>query len=228
MSDRSLRIEEFCQKEPILLTHLEAVLKQNLKMNLTSIRELNVAKVLHIEDSLAVLPEVEAAPRGSLADLGSGAGYPGIPLALLSKRNTTLIEANNKKAEFLIQFIKENKLKDYVSVAMQRSEELASVSPESFMLVTARAVAELPVLLELAAPLLEYGGQLLALKGRPQERELERGEKVGAILGMAAVYRRSYRLSSGEQRCVLVYEKRGASIVKVPRRPGVASKKPLA
>lgn len=231
MSDRMLRSEEFCQKQPLLLEHLKAVLTYNQTKNLTSISDLAAGKVLHIEDSLAILPEVEKAPSGALADLGSGAGYPGIPLALATGRQTTLIEANKKKAAFLQGFVNDNDLADQVTVTELRSEELAQTHAGSFAVVTARAVAELPVLLELAAPLLSEGGHFVAMKGRPEESELLRGNQAAEKLCFSLVSKRSYSLGDQEnkqQRCVLVYEKRGQSSFTLPRRPGMAAKRPLA
>ena len=230
MSDKTLSNESFCQEHPLLLAHLEAVLQYNQKKNLTSITELHDGKVFHIEDSLAVLPEIQAAPQGQMADLGSGAGFPGIPLALASKRQTTLIESNKKKAQFLQGFIDDNKLARQISVAAMRSEELAQEQAGAFAVVTARAVAELAVLLELAAPLLEKKGRFVALKGQPDADELRRGDAAAGKLGMCLLQTRAYSLSGSKgevKRLVLVYEKSGQPSLSLPRRPGMATKRPL-
>ena len=229
MFDENSRDENFCHETPLALTHLKAVLKQNRTMNLTSIRDIEAGKVLHIEDSLAVLPEIMAAPEGPMADLGSGAGFPGIPLALTTKRKTTLIEANQKKSRFLQEFLEKHSLTGCISVVALRSEDLARLHPATFAVITARAVSELPVLLELAAPLLITGGQFVALKGRIDKEELRRGKLAADKLGLKEVCVRNYTLSDGtSHRCVLVFEKQGESKVVVPRRPGMAAKRPLA
>ncbi|MDR1358685.1 MAG: 16S rRNA (guanine(527)-N(7))-methyltransferase RsmG [Coriobacteriales bacterium] len=229
-SDENDCTEDFCQKQhSVLLAHLEAVLAYNRTKNLTSIKDLEAGKVLHIQDSLAVASELTAAPQGMMADLGSGAGYPGLPLALVSGRQAVLIEANKKKARFLKDFIVAHGLSKQISVAALRSEELALEQKEAFAAVTARAVAELPTLLELAAPLLAQGGHFIALKGRPATSERERGAVAAEKLGMSPLDMRRYKLSdNATQRCVLVYEKTGESQIEVPRRPGMAAKHPLA
>ena len=239
MLDKRPCIESFCQKHPLLLEHLGAVLHYNQTTNLTSVTSRRAGEVLHIEDSLAVLPEVHEAPAGALADLGSGAGYPGIPLALVTGRQTTLIEANKKKGRFLESFVVAHALAASIEISPLRSEELALERGEAFAVVTARAVAELPALLELAAPLLMLQGRFIALKGRPSVEELERGAIAAEKLGMRLCSERYYHLSNveggaqahadkGAQRCVLVYEKHTQPSITLPRRPGMATKRPLA
>jgi len=229
--DKTLCNESFCHKQPLLLKHLHAVLHHNQKKNLTSITDEQAGKVFHIQDSLAVLPEVLEAPAGPMADLGSGAGYPGIPLALMSGRHTTLLESNKKKAQFLQGFLKDNDLLGKIRVIAARSEETALEHPEAFAVVTARAVASLPALLELAAPLLKVEGHFIALKGKPDAEELERAAVAAAKLNIRLLSTRAYTLPyEGEenQRLVLVYEKTGQPSVTLPRRPGMATKRPIA
>ena len=231
MCDKTLSSENFCQEQPLLLKHLEAVLQHNHKKNLTSITEKDAGKVFHIEDSLAVLPEVEGAPPGQMADLGSGAGFPGIPLALVSGRHTTLLESNKKKAQFLQGFLEENELLSRIGVIAARSEEAALEQPDAFAAVTARAVASLPALLELAAPLLMLGGHFIALKGKPDSAELEKAALAAEKLSMHLISTRAYTLNyKGEenQRLVLVYKKTAAPSIPLPRRPGMATKRPLS
>lgn len=211
-----------------MLQHLEAVLRFSKKKNLTGITSIEDGKVLHIEDSLAVLPELAEAPEGRLADLGSGAGYPGIPLALASGRKTILIEANKKKAAFLNDFLVEHGLIAQIIVANQRSEELVGEASQCAA-VTVRAVAALPVLLELATPLLVPKGHVIALKGRPDQTEIERGLQAAELLGLSLFSEREYTLSDGKsKRCVLVFEKTGETALSLPRKPGMAEKRPLA
>ncbi len=228
-TDKNFLSEDFCQKYPLLMKHLEAVLQYNEKVNLTSITGKDTGKVLHIEDSLAVVEEVLTAPEGALADLGSGAGYPGIPLAIASGRQTTLIESNNKKALFLRSFVEAHGLSEQVSIAALRSEELAKERGKQFAVVTARAVAELPILLELAAPLLKEQGHFIALKGRPESEEIARGIIAAEMLGMKQISQREYTLSDKEsRRSVFVYQKQGEAKILLPRRPGMAAKRPLS
>lgn len=226
-NDKSPCCEDYCQEHPILLKHLKAVLLQNQIQNLTSIKKEDEGKVLHIEDSLAVLPEVIEAPFGKMADIGSGAGYPGIPLALVSGRKTTLIESNTKKARFLQEFITKQGIDNLLEVAPLRTEELALETPCVFSVITARAVAALPTLLELAAPLLIQRGHLIALKGSCEAEEEVQGAQAAEILGLTLIKKRAFVLSKDEiQRSVYVFKKNAEPFVKLPRRPGMAAKRP--
>ena len=228
-SDEIFLVEEFCQKYPLLLAHLDEVLEKDKKTNLTGIKDREAGKVFHILDSLAVLQELNSAPKGELVDLGSGAGYPGIPLAIVSGRKTTLIESNNKKAQFLSDFVNEHALGEQITVVSQRSELLEQKHRENYAVLTMRAVASLPSILELAAPLLMPGGHFIALKGNLSEEEFERGEKASSLLGMKLLEKRKYEISEEHsKRCVLTYERLAERGPIVPRRPGMATKRPLA
>ncbi|MDR3135837.1 MAG: 16S rRNA (guanine(527)-N(7))-methyltransferase RsmG [Coriobacteriales bacterium] len=219
--------DEFCQSQPLLLKHLQFVLEHNAHVNLTGISDLANGKVIHIEDSLAVLPEVVAAPQGSIADIGSGAGYPGIPLALCSGRPTLLIEATQKKAALLKRFIAEQSLGHQVSVAPERSEAVAQKQAARFSVVTARAVGSLPVLIELAAPLLRIDGVLLALKGQTTTAEIEQGKQAATLLGLDLAEERYFRLSNGSSRRIYTFCKHSEPAITLPRRPGMAGKRLL-
>jgi 16S rRNA (guanine527-N7)-methyltransferase len=203
------------------------VLEHNGQVNLTSVVDFESCKVTHIEDSLAVLPQVLAAPKGDLADIGSGAGYPGIPLALCSGRKTLLIESTQKKAALLNRFVEEQGLQNLISIADERSETVALELGSRFSVVTARAVATLPALVELGAPLLCGGGVLLALKGRTALTEENCGIEAAALVGLSLADKHSYSLSDGSHRTLYSFQKTGEPTVLLPRRPGMAAKRPL-
>jgi 16S rRNA (guanine527-N7)-methyltransferase len=158
-------------KLELLMQHLLYLIEENKTHNLTTIRTIRDGLITHVEDSLTTLPELEQAPAGTLADLGSGTGYPGIPLALISERPTTLIEATQKKANFLCSVVSQTGLDDLISVEAQRIEVVAIQNRETFQAVTARALSELSVLIELAVPLLAQNGLLIAYKGIPSQQE---------------------------------------------------------
>jgi len=210
--------------------HLNFVLKTNTSIRLTAITNRTEAERLHILDSLMALPEVLAAPSGPLLDLGSGGGYPGIPLALAGVRNTDLLDSVQKKIRALADFLAAHPLDSPVLAALAlRAEELAVQRRAFYSIVTARAVASLPSLIELAAPLLSFGGQLIALKGKQDDDEIERGKHAALLVGMNYVSARSYTLPVGhEQRSILVFERTEESPRELPRRVGRAQKKPLA
>jgi len=143
-----------------LLAYLALLDRWNRTYNLTAIRDPREMVAKHLLDSLAMLPFVR---DGALADLGTGAGLPGIPLAIAnSDLQVTLVESNGKKARFLREAVRTLQLPN-ASVAEARIEALDM--PAAFDAITARALATLPLILELGGPLLKPGGTLLAMKG---------------------------------------------------------------
>lgn len=211
----------------LLMRHLDAVLKANETMNLTSIRGRREAVVKHVVDSLAVAPFL--APEEELTDLGSGAGYPGVPLAVVTRQRTVLVESIQKKAAFLRRTASALGLEEIVEVFPGRAEQLASARPEGFSAVTVRAVSALPSLVELAAPLLCRGGRLFAMKGEPYQTEVKRAARAARLCGMEYRATEIYRLpGSDARRSILVYEKTGEPSMRLPRRAGTAQKRPLA
>lgn len=211
----------------LLWRHLEWLLETNERLNLTSVTDRGEAMRLHVVDSLLALPEIVAAPEGEGLDLGTGGGFPGLPLAIASSRAFVLLDSVQKKAAVLEEFVRETGVP--VRVFAGRSEELARRRPRSFSLVVARAVSSLPSLVELASPLLCEGGHLVALKGRPTEDEVVAGREAGALVGMELATAREAPLPAGEEvRVIFVFEKRGEPSIPLPRREGLAQRKPLA
>lgn len=147
------------RQRELLDKHLELVIEENKVTNLTRIVDWESAQVLHVEDSLAGLPEVEGALEGPYLDMGSGAGFPGIPLAIMTGRETLLADSVGKKTRALDSFAAELGIDDIVSTYHGRIEDLALQQPNHFSLVTARALSSLASLLELASPLLTKGGR---------------------------------------------------------------------
>jgi 16S rRNA (guanine527-N7)-methyltransferase len=140
------------EQEALLKKHLELVIEANKRTNITRIDDWGQGWLLHVEDSLSGADEVSAAPDGPLADLGSGAGYPGIPLAITTTREITLVESVGKKASLLSGFARELGLDEKIRVYSGRAEQLAQEKAEYFSVVTARALSSLPSLMELASP----------------------------------------------------------------------------
>jgi 16S rRNA (guanine527-N7)-methyltransferase len=209
-----------------ILRHADMVLDWNKRVNLTRIVEPAEVERLHIADSLAFLPHVGALDA-PIVDIGSGAGYPGIPVAVVTGLRVCLCESVGKKAAFLEEAVAA--LAIDAEVFGGRAERYADEHREGAGTVLARAVSSLPSLVELAAPLLRSGGRLIALKGSPSEEELHRGRAVAQLCGMSEGSRKEYTLPGGdESRCVVVYEKVGRPTVNLPRREGMAQRDPLA
>ncbi len=148
-----------------LLAYLALLLRWNAAYNLTAIRDPREMVAKHLLDSLAMHGATAplAAAGGSLADLGTGAGFPGIPLAIAQPGlRVALVESNGKKARFLREAIRSLGLGNATAV---ESRIEAHDAPAAFDAITARALATLPLILELGGHLLKPGGVLLAMKG---------------------------------------------------------------
>ena len=207
---------------------LMTILRLNTTLNLTRITDPTTAVRLHLADSLSAYPEVSAAPRGRLLDVGTGGGFPGAPLAIATGRSATLLDSVGKKAAATECALRECHVEG-VSALGGRAEALALEKPATFAVVVARAVAPLPSLVELAAPLLVEGGRLVALKGSPSDDEIDSGDKVAALVGLRRDGMRSLTLPGGDERRTIVwYVKEGPGSVALPRRVGQAQHNPLA
>ena len=163
-----------------LLAYLALLARWNATYNLTAIRDPREMLIKHLLDSLAMHPHLDGID--SLADLGTGPGLPGIPLAIARPRlQVSLVESNGKKARFLREAARQLKL---VNVAVAESRIEAFDAPGRFDAITARALATLPLILELGGHLLKPEGRLLAMKGVVPEDEiaaLPAGWRVAAV-----------------------------------------------
>ncbi len=211
------------------IKHIEWLLDANQKVNLTAVTDPIESIRLHALDSLLALPDLDQAGPGLLVDIGTGGGFPGLPLALASGRQAVLLDSVAKKTTALQRYLMTQNLETWISVGGSRSEAFARRHPGCAAIVVARAVAELPVLVELAAPILGSGGVLVAMKGEPAADELERGVLAGRLCGMELVGVRKYHLPGGaERRTNVTYRRIGVPKSQLPRREGMASKRPLA
>lgn len=215
------------QQKQLLLKHLELVIEVNKSLNLTRIKTIDDGKLLHIEDSLSALPEIKDAPDGPYADLGSGGGFPGIPLAIMTGRETLLVDSVKKKMAALDHIISELELSN-VHTYDGRIEELSKNRPEEFSVVTARALTALPSLLELASPLLRENGVLVCYKAQMVEDEATWGKSIAQKLGFTLESERTFFLSDKKtQRTILAFRKDAKSEISLPRKTGLAQKRPL-
>lgn len=211
----------------MLLLHLKFLFEENGKVNLTRICTYEKAIPLHIEDSLSVLSEIGDV-RGRLLDIGTGGGFPGLPLAVASGKEFTLLDSVRKKAAATKRIVGKLGLLENVHICDVRSEELALEAGGAFDAVVMRAVSGLAVCEELAAPLLEMGGKLLVMKSEIFDGEEEAGRKVADILRFSCLGKRERVIGEEKaRREIFVFRKEGEPDIKLPRRPGMAAKKPL-
>jgi 16S rRNA (guanine527-N7)-methyltransferase len=187
------------------------------------------ARDVHIADSLSGLEFAELRPARRVADLGSGAGLPGLVLAShLPEARFDLIESSSRKCAFLGEAIERMGLAN-AAVVCERSEEWAAgEGREAYDAVTARAVGSLATLAELASPLLRGGGVLLAWKGARSPEEEAEAARAAERLAMEPSEIRSVRPYPGSRdRHVHLLRKNGPTPNGLPRRPGMAAKRPF-
>lgn len=197
----------------------------------TTVRAPAEALKVHIADSLAALdlPLVRNARR--IADIGAGAGFPGLALAAaLPGASVDLIEAGRRKCDVIDRLAASAGLEHRARGVPARAEEWAAADgANAYDLVTARALASLPVICEYAAPLLVPGGHLVAWKGRRDDDEEVRGARAAVELGLEAVEIVPQTPYEGSNhRHLHVYRKVSETPARFPRRSGMAAKKPVA
>lgn len=191
----------------------------------TTVIDPSVAVDRHVADSLVALDVPEVRSARQLADLGSGAGWPGLALAAaLPHCHVALIESASRRCRYLERARAASGLAN-VEVVHARAEEWA---PHAQDVVTARALASLPVLCEYAAPLLAPDGVLVAWKGRLDAEEEAAGARAAEIVGLSAPEERAVEPYPGAGAATLVIAKKIAPTPeRFPRRPGMALKRPL-
>ena len=208
--------------------HLDLVLEANKTTNLTRILNVEDAAVLHILDSLILLPYINLAPDGALLDMGTGAGFPGVPLTIVSHRKATYIDSAGKKVDAVNSFVSALGLK-HAHAVHDRLEEYARSHKKQFSVVTARALAPLPVLVEYASPFLKDGGLFVITKGNPSNEELNCGMSAAKICGFSTLLTDAIDLPDGlGHREFIVLKKTHPASVSLPRANGMAKKNPLA
>jgi len=215
-------IEQFLQLR-------QELLDWNTRVNLTAITDPVEVLLKHFLDSLALL-EIYPASQARVLDIGAGAGFPGLPLKIARPAwELVLLEATGKKVTFQQHIIELLGLQN-IEALHGRAEDLAHKPTyrASFDLVTARAVAALPVLLEYAAPFCRLGGQILLPKKGEMSEELQQGKRAARALGLAYKADVSVRLPGlNDGRRVLVWEQVRPCPEQYPRSGAAIAKKPL-
>lgn len=214
----------------LFTTYESELLTWNEKINLTAIRDPEGIRTKHFLDSLSILVELKTPAPLRLIDVGTGAGFPGIPLKiLLPSMHLTLVESVGKKASFC-RHIAELLQLDNVEVITARAEDLGQnpLYREKFDWAVARAVASMPVLAEYLLPLVRIGGAILAQKGESAHAEVQSAEKAIRILGGTLRKIASVTLPGiAEERFLVIMDKKAATPPQYPRRAGLPQKKPL-
>ena len=232
---------EQCEK---LLRFYELLVEWNEKMNLTAITDFEEAVMKHFVDSLAMfIPEIQkevlknisndSDEKLRLIDVGSGAGFPGLPIAIIKdKWEVVLLETLKKRTVFLEEVVKELNLSN-VKVVWGRAEDFGQNKEyrEGFNLAVSRAVAALPVLSEFCIPFVKVNGKFIAYKGSAIEEEIESGRKAVKVLGAEIDSSTDYEFSVGDEinkHSLIIIRKVKKTEKKYPRKSGTPGKNPLS
>jgi 16S rRNA (guanine527-N7)-methyltransferase len=202
----------------------------NMRFNLTAIRDPQEIYIKHFLDSLTCLQAMGEKSYGRLIDVGTGAGFPGIPLKIVHpKLQLTLVESVGKKAEFCRHVVNILNLQA-VEVVQERAESLGQnpAYREHYDWAVARAVAILPVLAEYLLPLVRVGGSMLAMKGESGPAEAHSAEHAIKVLGGHLRQLLPVTLPGvAEERYIIIIDKVAATPVLYPRKVGLPAKHPL-
>ena len=211
-------------------TYYDLLIEWNQKINLTAITEPKDVAIKHMIDSLSCFKPNLFEENCSLIDVGTGAGFPGLPLKIFfPSLKLTLLDSLNKRVKFLQLVVDTLGLKD-VNVIHARSEEAAKNKKyrEQFDFATARAVARLPILCEYCLPFVKLNGMFIALKGRQYEEEIAEAGKAIKVLGGRLVKTMPVKLPElDDKRAVIYVQKVKATPKTYPRKAGTPEKNPI-
>lgn len=210
--------------------YYELLIAWNEKMNLTAITEAKDVAIKHMVDSISAYDPALFAGPVRVIDVGTGAGFPGLPLKIFCpEMQLTLMDSLNKRVNFLQTVVNELGLTD-VECVHARAEEGARNKKyrEQFDLAVSRAVARLPILCEYCLPFVKKGGHFLALKGRAYAEEVQEAEKAIKVLGGSHAEMREVHLPELEdKRAIIVITKTMPTPRAYPRKAGTPAKNPL-
>ncbi len=208
--------------------YMELLLEWNEKINLTAIIEPKEIILKHFIDSVTILPYINT--QNKVLDIGTGAGFPGIPLKILNKENEfTLLDSLNKRINFLNDVIQNLKL-EKIRAIHGRAEEFIKQNGEreSYDIVTSRAVARLNILLEYMLPFTKIGGKCICMKSFEIDEELEEAKKAIEILGGELEKVDVITLPESDiKRKIVVIKKVKNTLPKYPRKAGTPEKEPI-
>ena len=208
--------------------YMQELLEWNKKINLTAIEDENEIILKHFIDSLTVQKYIKNAQN--IIDIGTGAGFPGIPLAIVNeKSNIVLLDSLNKRINFLNNVIQKLELSN-VKAIHGRAEDLAKIVQhrEKYDIVISRAVAPFNVLLEYMLPLVKVGGKCICMKGSNIDEEVQQAQQSLKILGGKISKVDTIMLPKSDiSRNIIIVEKVEKTPAKYPRKAGIPVKEPI-
>lgn len=206
----------------------ELLVEQNKTMNLTAITDPDGIAVKHFADSISVLTATEFAENARVLDVGTGAGFPGIPLLIMRPDlDLTMLDSTAKKLKYVANTVDELGLS--ANVLHTRAEEAGQSKEyrETFDIVCSRAVAALNVLCEYCLPFVKVGGYFVAMKAAKAQEEIDGAKAAIKLLGGKIVEEKSFKLSDGGERNIIIIKKISHVPPKYPRVSAQIAKKPL-
>ena len=225
------KIQIYIEKEKIekLYIYMNILLEWNKNINLTAITNPEEIILKHFIDSLTI--EKYISKSGSIIDIGTGAGFPGIPLKIFREDiNVTLVDSLNKRVKFLDFVIEKLNLKN-IQAIHGRAEELGKNKNyrEKYDIATSRAVANLTTLSEYLIPFIKKNGKCICMKGPDIEEEVENSKNAIKVLGGKIINTDFLTLPNSDiKRNIIIIEKIEKTPIKYPRKPGIPSKEPIA
>lgn len=206
----------------------ELLVEQNKTMNLTAITDPDGIAVKHFADSISVLTAAEMPKGAKVLDVGTGAGFPGIPLLIMRPDlDLTMIDSTAKKLKYVENTV--NELGLIATTLHTRAEEAGQSKEyrEKFDFVCSRAVAALNVLCEYCLPFVRQNGLFIAMKGAKAQEEIDGAKAAIKLLGGKIIAEKSFSLSDGGERTLVVIKKISQIPPKYPRPSAQIAKKPL-
>lgn len=206
----------------------ELLVEQNKTMNLTAITDPDGIAVKHFADSISVLNAAKFDEKAKVLDVGTGAGFPGIPLLIMRPDlDLTMLDSTAKKLKYVANTVEELGLT--ANVLHTRAEEAGQNKEyrETFDIVCSRAVAALNVLCEYCLPFVKVGGVFVAMKAAKAQEEIEGAKAAIKLLGGQIVDEKSFTLSDGGERNLIIIKKISHVPPKYPRVSAQIAKKPL-
>ena len=235
------RLKEICEQLNIDIsdyqvsqfeTYYEMLIEKNKVMNLTAITEKEDVIIKHFIDSIAVIQYLKdngLSELNSIIDIGTGAGFPGIPLKIMIPDvNITLLDSLNKRIKFIEEVVSEIKLSN-VNAIHGRAEDFANdkVYREQYDLCVSRAVANLSTLSEYCIPFVKKGGLFVSYKAGDSEEEINNSKNAIKLLGGKISKVENFILPNNDSRAFVIVKKINNTEKKYPRKAGVPAKNPL-
>lgn len=225
---KNLGVRFFVEQLEQFFDYMNLLIEWNEKMNLTAIIEPEEIILKHFIDSITILKDIEDESR--VVDVGTGAGFPGIPLSIMNPTlKVTLVDSLNKRLVFLQEVVNKLNLKN-VEIVHARAEEFGQNKEyrEKFDIATSRAVANLSTLSEYLIPLVKINGKVISMKASEAEEEINQAKKAIEILGGKIQKIDKFNLPQSDiGRTVITIKKERQTPSKYPRRAGTPSKEPI-